>query len=106
MLLNSEWVNNWDPGRNQKIPWNQWKWETTIQNLGRSESSPKEEIHNIRGLPEETRKSQINNSTLHLKELEKEQQRKSKVGRRKKIKDQSRNKWNTVKKNDRKDQWN
>ena len=37
-------------------------------------------------------KSQINNLTLHLKQLEKEEQRKPKVIRRKEIRDQSRNK--------------
>ena len=36
--------------------------------------------------------SQINNLTLHLKELEKEEQTKPKVSRRKEIKDQRRNK--------------
>ena len=37
-------------------------------------------------------KSQIDNLTLHLKELQKEEQTKSKVSRRKEIKNQSRNK--------------
>ena len=41
-------------------------------------------------------KSQINNLTLCLKELEKEKQTKPKVSRRKKKKDQSRSKQNRV----------
>ena len=50
-------------------------------------------------------KSQINNIILHLKELEKEEQRKPKVRRRKEIiKDQSRNKWSRNKENNSKDQ--
>ena len=50
-------------------------------------------------------KSQINNLTLHLKELEKEDQRKPKDSRRKKNhKDHSRNKWKRKKENSSKDQ--
>ena len=43
------------------------------------------EIHSIRGLPQVTitpKKSQIDNLTLHFKEMEEEQRTKSKVGRR------------------------
>ena len=50
--------------------------------------------------------SQKNNLTLHLKQLEKEEQGKPKVSRRKNHKDQSRNKWNRNEENNRKDQWN
>ena len=38
------------------------------------ESNPKREIHSITGLSQKQEKAQINNLTLHLKELEKEQQ--------------------------------
>ena len=48
-------------------------------------------------------KSQINTLTLHLKELEKEEQTKPKVSRRN-HKDQSRNKLNRNKENNSKDQ--
>ena len=61
--------------------------------MGHWESNPKREIHSITGLSQETIKSQINNLTLYLKELEKEQQTKCKVSRRKKT-IKSRNKQN------------
>ena len=48
-------------------------------------SSSKREVYSNKNLPQETRKSHINNLTFHLKELEKEEQTKSKVSRRKEI---------------------
>ena len=53
--------------------------------MGRSKSSAKREVYSNTSLPQETEKSQINNLTLHLKQLEKEEQRKPKVSRRKEI---------------------
>ena len=53
--------------------------------MGCSKSSSKREVYGNTILPQETRKSQINNLTLHLKELEKEEQTKPKVSRRKEI---------------------
>ena len=53
--------------------------------MGWSKSSSKREVYSYTNLPQETRKSQINNLTLHLKELEKEEQTKLKVSRRKEI---------------------
>ena len=50
-------------------------------------------------------KAQINKLTLHLKQLEREEQIRPKVSRRS-PKDQSRNQWNRNKENDGKDQWN
>ena len=50
--------------------------------MGYWESNPKREIHSVTGLSQKTRKAQINNLTLHLKELEKEQ---TKASRRKEI---------------------
>ena len=38
------------------------------------ESNPKREIRSITGLPQKQEKAQMNNLTLHLKELEKQQQ--------------------------------
>ena len=53
--------------------------------MGFSKSSSKREVHSNTSPPQETRKIQINNLTLHLKQLEKEKQTKPKVGRRKEI---------------------
>ena len=51
-----------------------------------SKGSPKREIHGITGLPQETRKSSNKHLTLHLKELEKEQQKNPfKLSKRKEI---------------------
>lgn len=69
----------WDQGRNQKIPWEKWKWKHKDPKfMGHSESSPKREIHSNTGLPKETRKSQMNSLSLHLREWKKEQQNKPK----------------------------
>ena len=51
--------------------------------MGYNKSSSKREVYSNTILPQE--KSQINNLTLHLKELEKEEQTKPKVSRRKEI---------------------
>ena len=53
--------------------------------MGCSKSSSKREVYSNTILPQETRKSQINNLTLHLKQLEKEEQKDSKVSRRREI---------------------
>ena len=54
--------------------------------MGCRKSSSKTEVYSNSISPQETRKkSQINNLTLHLKQLEKEEQRKPKVSRRKEI---------------------
>ena len=52
--------------------------------MGCSKSSSKREVYSYTGLPQETRKIS-NNLTLHLKKLEKEEQTKPKVSRRKEI---------------------
>ena len=52
--------------------------------MGCSKSSSKREVYGYTSLPQETRKIS-NNPTLHLKELEKEEQTKPKVSRRKEI---------------------
>ena len=51
--------------------------------MGQSKSSSKREVYSDTGLPQE--KSQINNLSLHLKGLEKEEQTKPTVHRRKKM---------------------
>ena len=55
-----------------------------IQNLGCSKSSSRREVYSNISLPQETRKIS-NDLTLHLKELEEEEQTKSKVCRWKEI---------------------
>ena len=53
--------------------------------MGFSKSSAKGKVHSNTGLPQETRKSQINYLTLHLKQLEKEKMKNPRVSRRKEI---------------------
>ena len=75
----------WDQVRNQKIPWDKWKWGHKNQkSVGHWESNPKREIHSITGLSQKQEKVQINNLNSYSKELEKEQQTKPKVSRRRK----------------------
>ena len=50
--------------------------------MGHCKSSAKGKVHSNTDLPQETRKSQINNLTLYLKQLEKEEM---KASRRKEI---------------------
>jgi len=51
--------------------------------MGFSKSSAKGKVHSNTGIPQET--SQINNLTLHLKQLEKEEMKNPRVSRRKEI---------------------
>ena len=53
--------------------------------MGHYKSSAKRKVHSTTGIPQETRKSQINNLTLQLKQLEKEELENPRVSRRKKI---------------------
>ena len=53
--------------------------------MGCSKSSAKGEVHNNKRLPQETRDNQINNLTLHLKQLEKEEQKNPKLVEGKKL---------------------
>ena len=53
--------------------------------MGFSKSSAKGKVHRNTSLPQETRKNQINNLTLHLKQLEKEEMKNPRVSRRKEI---------------------
>ena len=53
--------------------------------MGCSKSSSKREVYSYTAYLKKPEKSQINNLTLHLKELEKEEQTKSTVSRRKEI---------------------
>ena len=70
--------------RNQKIPWKKWKWGHNNPNLwdsGKVILGGKFIV--LQAYLEEQEKVQINNQTLHFKELEKEQQIKHRVERRK-----------------------
>ena len=53
--------------------------------MGCNKSSSKREVYSNTILHQERKKSQINNLTLHVKELEKEEQTKPKVSRSKEI---------------------
>ena len=54
--------------------------------MGFRKSSAKRKVHSNTSLPQETRENQINNLTLHLRQLEKEEMKNPKVSRRKEIK--------------------
>ena len=53
--------------------------------MGQCKSSAKGKVHSNTGTPQETRRCQINNLTLHLKQLEKEEMKNPRVSRRKEI---------------------
>ena len=53
--------------------------------MGCSKSGSKREAYSYTSLPKKQEKSQVKNLTLHLKKLEKEEQTKPKVSRRKEI---------------------
>ena len=53
--------------------------------MGFSKSSAKGKVHSSTSIPKETRENQINNLTLHLKQLEKEEVKNPRVSRRKEI---------------------
>ena len=54
--------------------------------MGHNKSSAKRKVHSNTGIPQRKQeKSQINNLTLHLKQLEKEEMEKPRVSRRKEI---------------------
>ena len=53
--------------------------------MGFSKSSAKGKVRSNTGIPQETRKSRVNNQALHLKQLEKEEIKNPRVSRRKEI---------------------
>ena len=53
--------------------------------MGHSKGSPEREIHSDTGLPKKIEIAQINNLTLHLQELEEQQQRQPRASTRKEI---------------------
>ena len=64
----------------------QWKWEhNNPKSVGHSKIVLRGKLIALQAYLKKQGKAQINNLTLHLKELEKEQQTKPKVSRRKEI---------------------
>ena len=53
--------------------------------MGHCKSSAKGKVHSNTGIPQEHEKSQINNLTLYLKQLEKEEMKNTRISRRKEI---------------------
>ena len=53
--------------------------------MGHYKSSAKRKVHSNTGIPQETKKSQINNLTLQLKQLEKKEMENPRLSRRKEI---------------------
>ena len=49
----------WHQGRNQKMPWNKWKWgHSNPKSVGHWESNPKRETHRITGLSQKKNNKQ------------------------------------------------
>ena len=64
---------------------NDWKWKrNNLKHTEHCKNRAKGKVHSKTGLPWETRKSQINELTLHPKQLEKEEMKSPRVSRRKK----------------------
>ena len=62
---------------------NEWKWKhNNPKPMGHCKSSAKGKVYSNTGIPQEQEKSQINNLTLHLKQLEKEEMKNPRVSRR------------------------
>ena len=63
---------------------NKWKWKhDNPKPIGFSKSSAKREVHSNTSLTSRNEKNQVNNLTLHLKQLEKEEMENPRVSRRK-----------------------
>ena len=64
----------WDQGRNQKIPWNKWKWEhNDPKSMRPAKAVLRGKFIALQAYLKKQVKAQINYLTLTLKELEKEQ---------------------------------
>ena len=81
-----QWMGQqWDQGRNQKIPANKGKWEhNNPKSVGHRQSNPKGESRSITGLSQKIRKSSNKQSNFTLKGTCKRKV-KSNVSRRKEI---------------------
>ena len=86
----------WDPERNQNVPWKKWKWEyNNPKSVGHWESNPNRESHNITGLSQKTRKSLNRQSNLTLKGTWKRTTNKAQSEYKgEDNEDQCKNKWN------------
>ena len=98
MLLNIKQVNNDIKGKIKRHIETNESENTTIQNLWDTVKAVlrRKSISSEIGLPQETRKSQLNNLTLHLKELEQNHKESPKWVESRKYKNQSKNKQNRV----------
>ena len=86
MLLNNQEITEEIKEENKKYLETNDKENTTIQNLwDAAKAALRGKFIAIQAYLKKQEKSQINNLTLHLKELEKEEQTKPKVSRRKEI---------------------
>ena len=86
MLLNNQWITEEIKEGIKKYLDTNDNENTTIQNLwDAAKAVLKGEIIGIQSYLRKQEKSQINNLTLHLKQLEKEEQTKAKVSKRKEI---------------------
>ena len=84
-LLNNQEITEEIRG-NQKIPRDKWQRKHhDPKPMGCSKSSSKQEVYSNTSLPQETREISNKRSNLHLKELEKEEQKNPKASRRKEI---------------------
>ena len=105
MLQNNQWITKKIKEEIKKIPRDKWKWKCKIQNpWDAAKAVPRGNFIAIQSYCRKWEISQISNPTLHLKQLDKEEQTKPRKERN--HIDQSRNKWNRDKENNRKDQWN
>ena len=65
---------------NKKTYRNKWQWKYKYSKpMGCGKSSPKSEVHSNTILHQETRKTLNSNLTLHIKQLEKEEQKNPKL---------------------------
>ena len=79
--------NHWKNQRgNQKIPRNKWQWKHyNPKPWDEAKAVLRGKFITIQSYLKKQEKSQINNLTLHLKQLEKEEQKNPKFSRRKEI---------------------
>ena len=86
MLLNNQQITEKIIKRNHNMQRNEWKWKhDNAKPVRQCQSSAKGKVHSHTDIPQEIRKSQINNLTLPLQLLEKEEMKKPSVSRRKEI---------------------
>ena len=86
VFLNTQQVTEEIKKEIKKISRKKWQWKhDNSKPMGCSKSSSKREVYSYIFLPQETRKTSNDNLTLHLKQLEKEEQKDSKIRRRKEI---------------------